>query len=117
MAGTLYHASRFERRPYPGQDKLEHWEIESVDGGSDIVAHASWRELIDYCVQLGVPADVWPTLDNECGIDVSLEDVTSMQPSFRTELLRLSRAQVSLHELLSRVVGYLDRGETVFFSD
>jgi hypothetical protein len=117
MPGSLYHARRFEKRPYIGGDGLRHWEIEPIDGDADVVSHSSWGELVRHCAQFGVPEDIWPILDRECAIDVLLDDIESMQPPFRAALRLLSPAQISSHDLLSRIVTYLDRNEIIFFTD
>ena len=117
MSGSLFHARRFSRRPYIGADGGEHWEVELIDGDADVVSHSSWLELIGYCAALGVPEDLWPTFERECAIDVPLDQVEAKQALFREALRKLSLAHVSGHELLSRVVTYLDRDEAVFFTD
>lgn len=117
MPGSLYHARRFEKRAYLGNDGLEHWEVEAIGGGVEVVSHSSWRELIRHCARFGVPENVWPTLDGECAIDVSLDEVDAMQAPLRAALCKLSPTQVSSHALLSRIVSYLDRGEIIFFTN
>jgi hypothetical protein len=118
MSGSLYHARRFERRPYVGADGNEHWEIEPIDGAADVVSHTSWHGLIRHCAELGVPEDVWPSfILCECAIDVPLDEVQAKQRPFRRALLGLSPVHSSGHELLARIVAYLERGEAVFFTD
>lgn len=117
MSGMLHHAQRFEKRRYVGNDGLEHWEVEAIEGDADVVSHSSWGGVISHCTHFGVPEDVWPTLDCECGIDVPLDEVDAMQAAFREALRKLTPAQVSSHNLLSRIVSYVARGEKVFFTD
>lgn len=117
MAGSLHHARSFEKRFYRGMDGLQHWELEHVEGDLDVVSHSTWWETVDHCARLGVPEEVWPFFDCSCGIDVPLEDAYAMQADFRAALGELRPADVSSHELLSRIVSYLDRGEVVFFTD
>lgn len=116
MPGSLYHARHFSKRPYVGADGREHWEIDLIDGDTDVVSLSSWAALIDYCAELGISEDVWPTIDCECAIDVPLDQVEAKQAAFREALRKLGPTEVSASKLLSRVVSYLDRGEAVFFT-
>ncbi|MDC3954045.1 hypothetical protein [Polyangium jinanense] len=114
MPGSLHHARQLGRLPYRGNDQQEHWEVDIIDGDMDVVSYSSWHELVEYCARLGVPVEVWPGFTRE-GIDVSLDRVDRMQGDLREALRRLTLAEVSGHVLLARIVGYLARGEKVFF--
>ncbi|MDI3282260.1 hypothetical protein [Polyangium sp. 15x6] len=117
MPGSLYHARQFGRLPYRGNDQREHWEVDIIDGDMDVVSYSSWQELVEYSARLGVPVEVWPdfTDGHGEGIDVPLDRVDRMQGDLREALRRLTPAEVAGHALLARIVGYLARGEKVFF--
>jgi len=116
MGGTIYHAKRFVRRDFVGNDGKSHFEVETVKGDSDNMSHSSWREIKDLAEANGMPRSAWPEfMDHEFGVDVPLEEVDARQAEFRRHLLALPPDVIRQHCWLERLTEWVGNGETVFF--
>jgi len=119
MSGTFVHAIGFRRIEFIGNDGLPHYELEPVDGASEGMGNTTWRELKHFFAGLGVPAEAWPEFpDHQCSIDIPLPQVNARNIALRRAIHENRQAidRAVLPELCRKILSYIDRGESLFFT-
>lgn len=117
MSGTLFHGQDFEKVHYIGNDGLPHYEVSVTDGDLDGVSLSNWEAIIKFCERKEIPRSAWP--EYETAFDVPLDEVRQKNARIRDLILALgeeSEDEVAHHHWLVKLVGYLKRDESFFFS-
>lgn len=114
MAGSLFHALRFEKEFYVANDGNQCYELRPVDGGIEIISLSSWSEMQPYCATLGIPPSAWPVF--ESAIDVPLDLVLEMNRQLAPSLMQLPAQQTVDNYWLHKVASHVFGGQQIFYA-
>jgi hypothetical protein len=113
MAGSLFHAPRFEKNWYTSSDGNTHYELVPLDGGDiETISVSSWYELMDYFESVGVPRHVWPVYGDS--IDLPFDDILKRNKEVREHTSGMVLTS-TCPEWVDFVLCRIHSGEVVFF--
>ena len=113
MAGTLFHAAKFEQKQIVGSSGVTYEEVVATNDNLEVVAWTSWTQVKQDGLKYGIPLDAWPEFKEEYDLDL-------LWANEKTNALRLFLQ--SIQEVTSKSDSWFDRitsfvlaGEDVFY--